>query len=782
MHEEDRLKRRRRQADRALETSQLQNEDNVLGDAVIASDVDFPYVSECFVELPEDCEYDNIDFKNNISFSSPKDIDQESAMQELCESAAYDDMNYSDHLNINENNQAEMREGDSSVENNAQHPQSNSLRDNDVSGHSLCRNESNSDSSDNESNCDSSGSEQCSEEYLLNSDSRAVIEKPNRLENFTLRVIDVSPDVWKIIKGEEEEKTPEEILKTKLASWSSRYKVKRNAVDELLHTLRNHGHPELPACAKTLLKTPRSTQGMVKSLAGGQFWYRGIQTALMKWLTPAYIDSLENNSVVIDIFIDGLCPHKSVSRSIWPIAGCLKGEKEPFVIALWCGCLKEPSSVDEVFDDFIKEGSDLIENGFVRHGKELKFIIRRYIADAPARAFMRQVKGHNAYHSCERCTEPGEWKFCRITYNPNHVNTLRSDETFENQIHTEHHVGLSPLLSLGTKMITQCPLDVMQMAYGHALLNQLDRLCLFLRVYCPSDFARLPRQLSKYKLFKATEWRRLLLYDGFILLQNQIHKEVYECYLLFACGMRILLVSSFRSKFSSDAHELLINFVKRCYSKLGASFVVYNVHHLQHLVSDCNIHGDPEDFSCFKYENHLGQLKSLLLTAGRDLQQLICRLIERSLLPVTQSAEPSNERFYMPHVNRPTLDCKGIQLEAIECVGSVIRVSGDKSRDSFVQVSTRELVVVENIVNCGSSTYIIGKQFLEKRDYFKFPIPSSSLHIYIVSQLGPLEKWNIQEIKQKIVYYSINVKETEYDVHNWREGEGLCLPLLHSEA
>lgn len=383
------------------------------------------------------------------------------------------------------------------------------------------------------------------------------------------------------------------------------------------------------------------------------------------------------------------------------------------------------------------------------------------------------------------------------------MSTLRSDETFENQSHAEHHTGVSPLLSLGTKMITQCPLDVMHMAYlgvcrrlfvlllkrkkgtfklSDAHVSKLDRLCLFMRVYCPSDFARLPRELSKYKLFKATEWRRLLLYDGFILLKNQIHKEVYECYLLFACGMRILLDSNFRSKFSSDANELLMKFVKWCYTKLGASFVVYNVHHIQHLVSDCNIHGDPEDFSCFKYENDLGQLKSLLLAAGRDLQQLICRLIERSLLPATPSVEPSKARAYMPYSNRPTLDCKGKQLKAFECVGSVIRVSGDKPRDSFVQLSSQQLVVVENIVDCGSSTYIIGRQFLKKCDYFKFPIPSSSLHIYRVSELGPLKKWNIQEIKQKVVYYPINVKETEYDAHNWREGEGLCLPLLHSET
>jgi len=364
---------------------------------VIGSAAESPSGSGGYVVLPDDYQCDDNDFVDKI----PK-VDQDFSMQELCESAPYDDMNDANHLNSDENNEADMREDLSFHESTVLHPQDDSARDNELLDHSLSRNESHFNSSDIESNCDSSDSEQCSEEYLHNNESSAVMEKPDKLENFTLRVTDVSPEVWKIIKGEEEEKTPEEIFKTKLASWSLKYKVKRNAVDELLHTLRDNGHPELPACAKTLLKTPRSTQGMVKSLAGGHMWYRSIQAALMKWLTAEYIDSLENNTVVIDVFIDGLCPHKSVSRSIWPIAGCLKGEKEPFVIALWCGNLKEPSSVNEFFDDFIKESADLIENGLVCHGKELKFIIRRYIADAPARAFMRAVEVHNSYDSCER--------------------------------------------------------------------------------------------------------------------------------------------------------------------------------------------------------------------------------------------------------------------------------------------------------------------------------------------------------------------------------------------
>lgn len=390
-----------------------------------------------------------------------------------------------------------------------------------------------------------------------------------------------------------------------------------------------------------------------------------------------------------------------------------------------------------------------------------------------------------------------------MTYNPAVVSTLRTDESFENQCDKDHHLGVSPLLRLGTKMISQIPLDIMHLCYIgvskrlHSLLLQkkagrfklplidvekLDNLCLFLYQFCPSEFASKPRPLSQYKLFKATEWRRLLLYDGFLVNKSHKHKEVYECYLLIACAMRILLDSKMRLEFSDDAHELLVNFVKRSYRVLGSSFVVYNVHHLLHLVPDCNLHGDPEEFSCFKYENHLGHLKEFLAAAGRSLQQIICRLIERSLAPVsTPAARRPQKQFYKLHTFGPTLDCNGKQYTAADFEGFVIRVARYKPRDAFVLMSSRKVVVVENIVDCNSSTYIIGRQFLNMSDWFGFPMPSSLLNIFKVSNLGPLKKWSTDQIMKKLSYFPL-VNDGDFNSFNWRDDEGLCIPILHSEV
>jgi len=245
--------------------------------------------------------------------------------------------------------------------------------------------------------------------------------------------------------------------------------------------------------------------------------------------------------------------------------------------------------------------------------------------------------------------------------------------------------------------------------------------------------------------------------------------------------MRILLDSKLRSQFSEDAHELFVKFVKRSYSVLGASIVIFNVHHLLHLVAECNLHGDPEDFSCFKYENHLGHLKHFLAAPGRSLQQLICRLIERSLAAASTAAPAPTQLFKKPHTFGSTLGCNGEQYSETHFAGSKIHVARDKPRDAFVLLSSGKIVVIDNIVVNNSGTYIIGRQFLNMSNYFSFPMPSSLLDIYKVSSLGPLQKWNIDKISKKLSYFPL-VNDGDFDGFNWSENEGLCIPILHSEV
>ena len=62
----------------------------------------------------------------------------------------------------------------------------------------------------------------------------------------------------------------------------------------------------------------------------------------------------------------------------------------------------------------------------------------------------------------------------------------------------------------------------------------------------------------------------------------------------------------------------------------GKEIVIYNVHLLAHITDDALKHKNLVKCSAFIFENYLGKLKSMLSHGNKPLQQLICRIEERS--------------------------------------------------------------------------------------------------------------------------------------------------------
>lgn len=45
---------------------------------------------------------------------------------------------------------------------------------------------------------------------------------------------------------------------------------------------------------------------------------------------------------------------------------------------------------------------------------------------------------------------------------------------------------------------------------------------------CPQDFVRPPRTLTEWNLYKATEFRRMFLYDGILIFRGHLHENTYK--------------------------------------------------------------------------------------------------------------------------------------------------------------------------------------------------------------------------------------------------------------
>lgn len=122
-------------------------------------------------------------------------------------------------------------------------------------------------------------------------------------------------------------------------------------------------------------------------------------------------------------------------------------------------------------------------------------------------------------------------------------------------------MGNSPLLALNIDMVNTFPIDYMHnvcLGVMRKLLNcwvggkltvrlpgqtvkLLSNKLVSFREYMPREINRKPRDLQDLQRFKATEFRSFLLYTGVIALHNLVDIAIYNHFLLFHCGVALLV-------------------------------------------------------------------------------------------------------------------------------------------------------------------------------------------------------------------------------------------------
>ncbi|XP_065650678.1 uncharacterized protein LOC136078796 [Hydra vulgaris] len=103
-----------------------------------------------------------------------------------------------------------------------------------------------------------------------------------------------------------------------------------------------------------------------------------------------------------------------------------------------------------------------LSEGLEYRGKRYDIFINATICDAPARVFIKCIKGHCGYNGCERCIQEGVHLKYRMTF-PDTNSTQRTDADFIMQKDEDHHIALSPLTELPVGLVIQCPLDYMHL-------------------------------------------------------------------------------------------------------------------------------------------------------------------------------------------------------------------------------------------------------------------------------------------------------------------------------
>ena len=561
-----------------------------------------------------------------------------------------------------------------------------------------------------------------------------------------------------------------EDLKEELAKWSVKFNITQVSLNHLLQILKPF-FKDLPCDPRSLLSTPRKYK--IKTITNGSYFHFGIEKYIVRTIQSGY--NVQNNEVCISVNIDGVPLFKSSKIQLWPILGLINDvpNSDPFTIGVFCGDSK-PGNVNEFLDDFVGEMKSLYQNGLQVGGRTVSVKVKCFICDAPARAYLKQTKGHNAYHGCERCTQHGVW-LNKVTF-PDCSASLRTDEDFAMKRDIDHHGPTkSPLQKLPVGLVSQFVLDPMHLIYlgvvrrllwlwikapvnssgriGSIQVRAISGCLVNFQRFIPREFVRKCRSLYEMERWKATELRQFLLYSGIVAVRKHLSPQAYEHFLLLHVAVFSLSSPDLYKRFSGYANQLLHGFVSHFGSLYGNSMLVYNVHNLIHIATDVERYGPLDTFSAFKFESFLGRLKRLMRKPNQPLSQLIRRLAESeaNAMHVKMHAkhekiEPKKKHTMGPLPFSHYAHC---QFTAVTYKGLFYSINAP---DNCVKIG-KNICIIRNIL-CkeGEEVKFVCETYNKVESFFTYPLCSSKLGIYEVSHVsGHVSICPITDIKCKYV-------------------------------
>ncbi|XP_064482978.1 uncharacterized protein LOC135395818 [Ornithodoros turicata] len=168
------------------------------------------------------------------------------------------------------------------------------------------------------------------------------------------------------------------------------------------------------------------------------------------------------DEIHVNVNVDGLPLTKSTKHQFWPILCHVKNYKcNPFPIGVFYGTSKNISA-NTFLEHFVSEMIEVLINGVLIDGRIIQAKLAGLICDAPAKAYVFGVKGHNAYYGCTKCTTEGTYQNGRVCY-PELDAALMTDEGFRNQLHEDHHINETILKDLPIDLVKIVPEEYMHL-------------------------------------------------------------------------------------------------------------------------------------------------------------------------------------------------------------------------------------------------------------------------------------------------------------------------------
>ena len=575
-----------------------------------------------------------------------------------------------------------------------------------------------------------------------------------------------------------------------IAAFCIKWKVTREASNELLLLLSRHGVQGLPRDCRAAKHSLRVVKNVV-DVGSGSYYHFGVKKELQRNLS---LYKNLNSDLQLQFNIDGLPLFRSSPVDFWPILCRVMwsgGISAVFPVGLFCGKSK-PNSVDEYLKLFLQELRAVLANGIELSGVHVSVSVHSFVCDAPARQYVKKVKGHSGYDACERCEVHGERneggeagiKFVQT------CNKLRTDDLFRQNkyaCHQKCHEGVSPLVELPIDMVRDFPLDYMHLV----LLGVVKRMlrlwlgtsdfhvtkysCNFrlLARECSaviservqvcsesvsSEFQRRPRQMDENKFFKAKEFRTLLLYTFPFIFRGLFKNngKVYDHFLLLVVSFRIMLAKKPTANYVAYVRALLLRFVTGMKELYGKMHMTYSVHNLVHVADDYERFGLLDCVSAFTFESYMQKLKGYVGRGGQELQQAVKRRHEESVLDLGSALTSSDIALKKEHERGPLGKFSESPVE--NQYGEVLlgcRRFTVESRDCYVCVGNR-FGRIRNFIKIENRLYTLVQYFDSVQSFFTTPCASERVGIVKCNVLGDaLAAVDLQKV-EKCVGFKLN--------------------------
>lgn len=595
--------------------------------------------------------------------------------------------------------------------------------------------------------------------------------------------------------------TTEASFALKLAKWANDVNLPHVHLNKLLNVLKDVQSLEelrkLPKDARTLLHTPSSI--MKRVVPPGEYVHFGFRRAIQSVLSRTQSPTKnERNILKFGINIDGLPISKSSTKSVWPILASLLSSKDVVIVGVYVGD-KKPNNSNQFLEDFVKEAEYLCEHGVEYDGNFFSVDIAMLVCDSPAKSFVLNCKGHSGYSSCTKCHINGENIKQRICFPGVKEFSLRTDAEIRCQVDEDFHKEESSAFCRipHFNMVEDVVIDYMHVIclgimkrllnawltgdlknrIGHKASEKISQRLLQLRVHVPLDFARKPRSLQFLAMWKATEFRQFLLYTGVLALKDVLDPDIYQHFLTLHVAVRILCCRETLLSHGDYAQSLLVHFVHHFEKFYGSEFVSHNCHSLLHIVNDCKKFGVLDNFSAFKFENYMQQIKKMLRKSDNILGQLHRRYIEREMqfskVGKIEGNVHAEEFKPLVNSNQGEAPCSDLQYESVSC-GSIV-LNSTSLKERCCGLSDGSVIELESVSLCNDTNkfFALGRKYERKESFYTLPCDSSVVGIYVIFDLSKKRKrWPLSSIKKK--YVKLPLPECP--------GKFVVLSLMHLEA